>query len=77
MVRLSRRGALDAQSVDRAPPDLTAEGARPGRTIAFEIRHLKCPSCVTPGSPMPPFASQGPANLKALATFLVASKGGK
>src|SRR5437763_1354694 len=44
---------------------------------AVQIAHLKCPSCVKPGSPMPPFANQGPANLQALATFLESSKGGK
>jgi len=57
-------------------PDLSAEGSK-NQGIAFQISHLKCPSCVHPGSPMPPFASQGPKNLKALATFLEASKGGK
>ncbi|HUY71991.1 MAG TPA: hypothetical protein VMV08_07095 [Gaiellaceae bacterium] len=55
-------------------PDLTAEGAK-RQGIAFQISHLTCPSCVHAGSPMPPFASQGAANLKALATFLEASKG--
>ena len=57
-------------------PDLTAEGAK-HKGIDFQIAHLKCPSCVNQGSPMPPFASQGDANLKALATFIEASKGGK
>ncbi len=56
-------------------PDLTAEGAR-HRGIAFQLAHLKCPSCVHAGSPMPSFASQGAKNLLALATFLEASKGG-
>jgi hypothetical protein len=32
---------------------------------------------VNAGSPMPSFASQGEKNLRALATFLEASKGGK
>jgi cytochrome c1 len=32
---------------------------------------------VNPGSPMPPFAALGEDNLRALATFLEASKGGK
>ena len=36
-------------------PDLTAEGAK-NKGIAFQIAHLKCPSCVNPGSPMPSFA---------------------
>jgi menaquinol-cytochrome c reductase cytochrome b/c subunit len=55
-------------------PDLTSIGARiPSK--AFHIAHLKCPSCVNPGSPMPPFASLGEARLEQLATFLVNSKG--
>jgi menaquinol-cytochrome c reductase cytochrome b/c subunit len=57
-------------------PDLSAEGAK-GRGIFFQIAHLKCPSCVTKGSPMPSFASQGTVNLTKLATFLEASKGPK
>jgi mono/diheme cytochrome c family protein len=56
-------------------PELTAEGARPGRTVAFEIAHLKCPSCVNAGSPMPSFKLLGQADLTQLAEFLVASKG--
>jgi hypothetical protein len=57
-------------------PDLSAEGSK-NKGIAFQIAHLKCPSCVNAGSPMPSFASQGEKNLRALATFLEASKGGK
>ena len=57
-------------------PDLSAEGAK-GKGIQFQIDHLTCPSCVNPGSPMPPFKALGPDNLKALATFLEASKGSK
>jgi menaquinol-cytochrome c reductase cytochrome b/c subunit len=57
-------------------PDLSAIGAK-NLGIGFQIAHLKCPSCVNVGSPMPPFASQGIKNLTALATFLEASKGGK
>jgi mono/diheme cytochrome c family protein len=55
-------------------PDLTAEGAK-NKGIAFQIAHLKCPSCVNPGSPMPSFAGFSTAQLTALATFLEASKG--
>ena len=55
-------------------PDLSAEGAK-GKGIQFQIDHLKCPSCVNPGSPMPPFAALGEANLRAIAAFLEASKG--
>ena len=43
--------------------------------IDFQIRHLKCPSCVTPGSPMPSFAGFSDQQLRELATFLEASKG--
>jgi menaquinol-cytochrome c reductase cytochrome b/c subunit len=55
-------------------PDLTDEGAK-GRGIQFQIDHLKCPSCVTPGSPMPSFAGLTDAQLKSLAVFLESSKG--
>ncbi|HEY8107963.1 MAG TPA: c-type cytochrome [Gaiellaceae bacterium] len=57
-------------------PDLTAIGTR-NLGIDFQIRHLQCPSCVNPGSPMPKFASLGTARLHDLAVFLEASKGGK
>ncbi len=57
-------------------PELTAEGAK-NKGIAFQIAHLKCPSCVNSGSPMPSFAGLGSANLAKLAAFLEASKGGK
>jgi mono/diheme cytochrome c family protein len=65
---------LGAGSSNLGAPDLTAEGAK-GRGIDFQVRHLKCPSCVTPGSPMPPFADLPEENLQQLATFLEASKG--
>ena len=55
-------------------PDLTSIGTR-NLGIDFQIRHLKCPSCVNPGSPMPKFASLGEKSLRQLATFLEASKG--
>jgi mono/diheme cytochrome c family protein len=55
-------------------PDLSAEGAK-GKGAAWQIRHLKCPSCVTPGSPMPQFAALGNRRLTLLADFLEASKG--
>jgi menaquinol-cytochrome c reductase cytochrome b/c subunit len=57
-------------------PDLTSIGKK-GLGIATQIKHLKNPSSVTPGSPMPPFAQLGDANLHKLAVFLEASKGGK
>jgi len=55
-------------------PDLTKEGLK-NRGIAFQVAHLTCPSCVHPGSPMPPFKSLGQDRLKQLAIFLEASKG--
>jgi quinol---cytochrome c reductase cytochrome c subunit, bacillus type len=67
---------LGTGSSNLGAPDLSAEGAK-GRGIQFQIDHLKCPSCVNPGSPMPPFASLGDANLRQIAIFLEASKGPK
>jgi cytochrome c553 len=55
-------------------PDLTAIGAR-HVGIALEIRHLRCPSCVKPGSQMPAYDSLGTKHLRELAIFLEASKG--
>jgi menaquinol-cytochrome c reductase cytochrome b/c subunit len=67
---------LGTGSSNLGAPDLTAEGAK-GKGIQFQIDHLKCPSCVNPGSPMPSFADLGESNLRKLATFLEASKGPK
>ena len=55
-------------------PDLTAIGRR-HLGIRFQIAHLRCPACVNPGSPMPPFGSLGRVRLHQLAIFLEASKG--
>ena len=55
-------------------PDLTNIGER-HLGVATQIKHLKNPSSVTPGSPMPPFASLGQQRLRQLALFLEASKG--
>jgi mono/diheme cytochrome c family protein len=57
-------------------PDLSAEGSK-NKGIAFQIAHLKCPSCVNKGSPMPSFAAFTDADLRKLAIFLEASKGPK
>ena len=46
---------LGAGSSNLGAPDLSAEGAK-GRGIKWQVDHLKCPSCETPGSPMPPQA---------------------
>jgi mono/diheme cytochrome c family protein len=67
---------LGTGSSNLGAPDLTDIGSK-HLGIDFQIRHLKCPSCVTPGSPMPKFASLGEANLRKLAIFLEASKGKK
>jgi len=56
-------------------PDLTNIGTR-NLGVDFQIRHLKCPSCVTPGSPMPSFGTLPAEDLRKLAVFLEASKGG-
>ncbi|MDQ2982997.1 MAG: hypothetical protein M3R70_03590 [Actinomycetota bacterium] len=67
---------LGTGSSNLGAPDLTAEGSK-GKGIKFQVDHLKCPSCVNPGSPMPRFAGLGGDNLKKLAIFLEASKGEK
>jgi cytochrome c2 len=54
--------------------DLSAIGTR-NLGIALQIKYLQCPSCVSPGSPMPDFASLGRKRLRELAIFLEASKG--
>jgi len=56
-------------------PDLSDIGTR-NLGIATQIKHLQNPSSVTPGSPMPSFASLGTERLHQLAIFLEASKGG-
>jgi menaquinol-cytochrome c reductase cytochrome b/c subunit len=67
---------LGAGGQNLGAPELSAEGAK-GKGLKFQIDHLKCPSCVNPGSPMPPFAALGNDNLTKIATFLEASKGSK
>jgi menaquinol-cytochrome c reductase cytochrome b/c subunit len=67
---------LGTGSSNLGAPDLSKEGSK-GRGLQFQISHLKCPSCVNPGSPMPSFASLGEANLRKIAVFLEASKGAK
>jgi menaquinol-cytochrome c reductase cytochrome b/c subunit len=67
---------LNTGSSNLGAPELTAEGAK-NKGLQFQVEHLKCPSCVNPGSAMPPFANLGEENLKQLAIFLEASKGPK
>lgn len=56
--------------------DLTDEGTK-GRGVEYLIAHLKCPSCVVPGSPMPAYPKLSAKQLRQLAVFLEASRGGK
>jgi menaquinol-cytochrome c reductase cytochrome b/c subunit len=65
---------LGTGSSNLGAPDLTSIGSR-NLGVDFQIRHLQCPSCVNPGSPMPKFASLGNDRLRQLAIFLEASKG--
>jgi menaquinol-cytochrome c reductase cytochrome b/c subunit len=67
---------LGTGSSNLGAPDLTDIGTKK-LGLDFQIRHLKCPSCVNPGSPMPKFDSLGEDNLRKLAVFLEASKGKK
>ncbi|HLM94207.1 MAG TPA: c-type cytochrome [Gaiellaceae bacterium] len=65
---------LGAGSPNLGAPDLSDEGSK-GRGEEFQIAHLKCPSCVNPGSPMPPFPSFTDEQYQQLAAFLEESKG--
>ena len=67
---------LGSGSSNLGAPDLSKIGTK-GLGIETQIKHLKDPSSVTPGSPMPSFAQLGEENLRKLAVFLEASKGGK
>jgi menaquinol-cytochrome c reductase cytochrome b/c subunit len=73
---LSCHTYMNAGSSNLGAPDLTSEGAK-NKGVAFQIAHLKCPSCVSPGSPMPRFANLPADDLRKLAIFLEASKGPK
>ncbi len=67
---------LGAGAANLGAPDLTEEGTK-NKGVGFQIQHLKCPSCVNPGSPMPSFAAFQTQQLRDLALFLEASKGEK
>jgi len=67
---------LGSGAANLGAPDLSAEGAK-GRGLRFQVAHLRCPSCLHAGSPMPPFTALGRAKLRRLAVFLEASKGKK
>jgi menaquinol-cytochrome c reductase cytochrome b/c subunit len=65
---------LGAGASNLGAPELTEEGAK-GKGKQFQIEHLKCPSCVTPGSPMPAYEDFSDEQYDQLATFLEESKG--
>jgi mono/diheme cytochrome c family protein len=65
---------LDSGAQALGAPDLTEEGLRE-RGLQWQIDHLKNPAAVSPGSPMPSFASLGEEKLRQLAIFLEASRG--
>ena len=67
---------LGTGSSNLGAPDLTSIGTL-NLGITFQVNHLKCPSCVNAGSPMPSFGGLGDARLEQIATFLEASKGTK
>ena len=50
-------------------PDLTNEGER-GRTIEWQIEHLRDPTSTTPGSTMPAFPNFTEQEYQELAVFL-------
>ena len=54
-------------------PDLTYAGDRK-RGVDWQIRHLKNPAAVVPGSAMPSYASLGERDLRDLAVFLESRK---
>jgi hypothetical protein len=65
---------MGAGSANLGAPELTDEGSK-NKGVEWQIEHLKCPSCVNPGSPMPSYTRLGDENLRNLAVFLEASKG--
>jgi hypothetical protein len=65
---------LGSGSTNLSAPDLTAIGLL-HLGVSYQIRHLQCPSCVKPGSPMPRFAVLGKTRLRQLAIFLESSHG--
>ena len=72
---LSCHTYLGSGSSNLGAPELSAEGAK-GHTVSWFVAKLRCPSCVTPGSSMPPYQALGPNNLHKVALFLTLSKRG-
>jgi tetratricopeptide (TPR) repeat protein len=55
-------------------PDLTRTGAKPGRNLAWHVRHLKNPAAVVPGSLMPPTPGASEEELRAVAEYMLSLK---
>ena len=53
-------------------PDLTNESSK-DRGIRWQVRHLRCPSCLVQYSPMPPYRSLSDEMLTDIAYFLEAA----
>jgi cytochrome c oxidase subunit 2 len=64
----------DIGSANLGAPDLTGEGEL-GRGIAWQLRHLRDPAAVVPGSVMPAFDTLPDEDLNAIAVFLEESRG--
>jgi cbb3-type cytochrome oxidase cytochrome c subunit len=64
---------LEKGTVNLGAPDLSEEGKR-DRGNRWQIAHLKCPSCLQPGSTMPAFANFTEQQYRALAAFLEQSR---
>lgn len=65
---------LDSGQSNLGAPAMTSEGLL-HRGVEWQIKHLRCPTCLVPGSAMPKYESLGNAQLRYLAAFLEASKG--
>ena len=52
-------------------PDLTRTGKKPGRDLAWHIRHLRNPAVVVPGSLMPPTQGASEDELRAVAEYML------
>lgn len=74
---MKSNGCLSCHSMDGvggiSAPDLTHEGTR-HPDVSWQIKHLKNPASVSPGSSMPSFAAMPPSQLKLLAAFLADKK---
>jgi len=65
---------LTAGAQNLGAPELTDAGAS-GKGVDYYTRWIANPQAIKPGNPMPKYAQLGRENLRALATFVDASKG--